>query len=101
MKLGRVMAEEWGGGDLVSDSVGGSGKKRRMGKLDTVQVCKCASVQANLSGSSLGCKWVPFSSRLVLCSSTPLLCVKCVFFSAFAPLALEDDLLFHITFKLI
>ena len=25
----------------------------------------CASVQANLSGSSLECKWVPFSSRLV------------------------------------
>ena len=45
MKLERVMAEEWGGGDLVSDSVGGSGKKRRMGKLDTAQACKCASVR--------------------------------------------------------
>ena len=49
-------------------------------------MCKCASVQANLSGSSLGCKWVPFSSRLVFCSSTPLLWVKCVFFQPLHPL---------------
>ena len=49
-------------------------------------LCKCASVQANLSGSSLGCKWVPFSSWLVLCWSTPLLCVKCVFFQPLHPL---------------
>ena len=35
------MAEEWGGGDLVSDSVGGSGKKRRMGMVDSTRLRGC------------------------------------------------------------
>ena len=52
MKLERVMAEEWGGGDPVSDSVGSSGKKRRMGSW-TVRGCHVQPVRTEKSDFSM------------------------------------------------